>query len=140
MWRFWRAFEVKLHCIIDFGQLWTKVLTKAPTYACITKSYLILNFQYNFFRDKCFNFLGNRRASKAGVLARPMPNCFFLPPNLSPALSFLARSACPPVIKLIIPGERLTRYGSQRITIDCKKPIIRTLAQITNSASPPPTI
>ena len=44
--------------------------------------------------------------------------------------------ACPPpVIKLIIPGERLTRYGSQRITIGCKKPIIRTPAQITNSAS-----
>ena len=41
----------------------------------------------------------------------------------------------PPVIKLIIPGERLTRYGSQRITIGCKKPIIRTPAQITNSAS-----
>ena len=52
--------------------------------------------------------------------------------HLSPALSLLAR---PAVIKLIIPGERLTRYGSQRITIGCKKPIIRTPAQITNSAS-----
>ena len=57
--------------------------------------------------------------------------------DLSTALSLLARRAqlCPPVIKLIIPGERLTRYGSQRITIGCKKPIIRTPAQITNSAS-----
>ena len=67
-----------------------------------------------------------------------MPTCF-LPPHLSPALSFPC-PACPPVIKLIIPGERLTRYGSQRITIGCKKPIIRTLAQITNSASPPPSV
>ena len=86
--------------------------------------------------NKIFRFPGSEK-QKNGDAIPPLLLLTFL--QLCSSLPFIfARhlEACPPpVIKLIIPGERLTRYGSQRITIGCKKPIIRTPAQITNSAS-----
>ena len=102
--------------------------------------YLIPNSRYNFFREQCSYFLGPNLSEESEVVFWREQSSAASCLDLSTALSLLARRAqlCPPVIKLIIPGERLTRYGSQRITIGCKKPIIRTRAQITNSAPPPP--